>query len=164
MALCHNCGNTQKEYFGNGGQNDFTWDFPYNQITDVKVAFWDSNLEQYVEKTSGWIYLNATTIRFDDPAPAPGQKFIIYRCSSVDPLPAEFFPGTPIKATELNDNFNALKYAIQELPCDLTGSGSGGGSGIDLSKLNSLAPIIIDKDFSNNVATFSINLAVLPSV
>ena len=46
-----------------------------------------------------------------------GQKFIIYRCTDLTPLPAEFYPGTAIKAQDLNDNFFVLKNAIEEARC-----------------------------------------------
>ena len=52
-----------------------------------------------------------------DEAPESGQKFIIYRCTDLEPLPAEFYPGTPIKAKDLNDNFFILKAAIEEAKC-----------------------------------------------
>ena len=49
-----------------------------------------------------------------------GQKFIIYRCTDVDPLPATFTPGTAIKAQDLNDNFTVLKDAIEEARCNVS--------------------------------------------
>jgi hypothetical protein len=62
------------------------------------------------------VFQHDTLIRFND-APAYGQKFIIYRCTDLEPLPAEFYPGTPIKAKDLNDNFFVLKSAIEEVRC-----------------------------------------------
>ena len=57
-------------------------------------------------------------MRFNE-APEDGQKFIIYRCTDLEPLPAEFYPGTPIKAKDLNDNFFVLRNAIEETRCGL---------------------------------------------
>ena len=65
---------------------------------------------------SDWILLNETVVRFNDPV-APEQKFIIYRCTDLEELPAEFYPGTAIKAQDLNDNFFVLRNAIQEVGC-----------------------------------------------
>ena len=55
-------------------------------------------------------------IRFNV-TPEYGQEFIIYRCTDLEPLPAEFYPGTAIKAQDLNDNFFVLKTAIEEARC-----------------------------------------------
>jgi len=161
MSLCTSCDDTREEYVGNGGQNDFTWSFQYNQINDVKVAFWDNTRGEYIEKTSGWFYLNATTIRFDDPAPAVGQKFIIYRCTNLNPLPATFYPGASIKAQDLNANFEALKFAVEESACNEGGGGSGDEVYLTLNSLTSNSPITIEYDTVNNIAKFRINLQTL---
>ena len=47
-----------------------------------------------------------TTCTFDE-APETDQKLIIYRCTDLTPL-SEFYPGTAIKAQDLNDNFFIL--------------------------------------------------------
>ena len=61
---------------------------------------------------------NDTTLRFDE-APENDQKFIIYRCTDLDPLPAEFYPGASIRAQDLNDNFFVLKSAVEETRCSI---------------------------------------------
>lgn len=166
MALCHDCNDTREEKVGTGGQNDFTFAISYNNIEDIKVAFWDDSLNEYVPVTSGWIYLNANTIRFDDPAPALQQKFIIYRCTNLEGNEnfAVFAPGTSIKAGDLNNNFNALKFAVQEAACEGGSGGGGGGSvgdALTLSSLRSNSPITIEQNTFNNTATFRINLLTL---
>ena len=37
--------------------------------------------------------------------------------SDLTPLPAQFNPGTPIKAADLNDNFFVIQSAIEEARC-----------------------------------------------
>lgn len=117
MALCHNCDDTRDEYIGNGVQKEYQITFEYNDREDVAVAFWNEDLLVWepVPNTE-WVFQHDTLIRFND-APAYGQKFIIYRCTDLEPLPAEFYPGTPIKAKDLNDNFFVLKSAIEEVRC-----------------------------------------------
>ena len=116
MALCHNCDDTRIEYIGNGTQGDYTFPFEYNERGDVGAAFWNEDYLVWEPVPDGWVFLNDTTLRFDE-APESGQKFIIYRCTDLEPLPAEFYPGTPIKAKDLNDNFFVLKAAIEEAKC-----------------------------------------------
>jgi hypothetical protein len=117
MALCHNCDDVRIEYIGNGSQTDYTFPFEYNERTDVAVAYWNADYQVWEPVAAGWVFLNDTTLRFD-PAPETDQKFIIYRCTDLTPLPAEFYPGTAIKAQDLNDNFFVLKSAIEEARCE----------------------------------------------
>ena len=116
MALCHNCDDARIEYIGNGNQKDYTFPFEYNENTDVAVAFWNEQSIAWEVKPDGWDFLNDTTIQFNQP-PANLQKFIIYRCTDLDPLPAIFHPGHSIKAQDLNDNFFVLNLAIEEARC-----------------------------------------------
>ena len=117
MALCHNCDDARIEYIGNGNQTDYTFPFEYNEGRDVEVAFWDDTyLVWNTINRPRWSFLNETTIRFTT-APEDDQKFIIYRCTDLTPLPAEFYPGTAIKAQDLNDNFFVLTKAIEEVRC-----------------------------------------------
>ena len=124
MALCHNCDDTRIEYTGEVGQTDYTFPFEYYKTEDVKVANWDDALKVWVDQpktiepsTTVWVFQNETTIRFTT-APV-GQRFIIYRCTDLEPLPSTFYPGTAIKAQDLNDNFFVLKSAIEEAHCSI---------------------------------------------
>ena len=118
MALCHNCDDVRIEYIGNGSQTDYTFPFEYNERTDVAVAYWNADYQVWEPKPTGWVFLNDTTLRFTI-APEIDQKLIIYRCTDLTPLPAEFYPGTAIKAQDLNDNFFVLRNAIEEAKCGL---------------------------------------------
>ena len=59
---------------------------------------------------------DATTIRFNEP-PAANKKFLFYRCTDLIDGFAEFYPGTAIKAQDLNDNFFVLQSGIEEARC-----------------------------------------------
>ena len=122
MALCQNCDEVRNEYTGNGAQTDYKITFEYDPLKQetVEIVFWDEDELEWKEiSDDDWSFLNATTVRFKK-APAMGQKFIIYRCTDVDPLPATFTPGTAIKAQDLNDNFTVLKDAIEEARCNVS--------------------------------------------
>lgn len=120
-----NCDASRKEYLGNGVGRDFLIGFEYYERSDVGVANWNTITLDWdvVPQTNNWLFLNDQTIRFNT-APAYNQKFLIYRQTDVDSLPANFTPGTSIKAAELNSNFDVLKYAVEEVRCDQSGSGS----------------------------------------
>ena len=117
MALCHNCDDVRDVYIGNGVQKEYLITFEYDPLEPetVKVAFWDEDLMVW-EPNTEWVFNHETEIRFND-APAYGQKFIIYRCTDIYDEFAIFYPGTPIKAKELNDNFETLQSAIEETRC-----------------------------------------------
>ena len=118
MALCHNCDTTRIEYTGDGSQTDFTFPFEYNDTGDVSVAFFNEDKMQWVRQNRNkWSFKNDTTIKFDE-APEEDQLLLIYRCTDLEPLPAEFFPGSTIKAKDLNDNFFVIKSAIEEGRCE----------------------------------------------
>ena len=118
MALCHSCDSSRESNTGNGSQLEFEFTFPYNKIEDVKVANFNEDLNRYEPVTEGWSYKDNTIIEFEA-APAFGQVFIIYRCTDITVLPATFYPGTAIKAQDLNDNFFVLQSAIQDTQCEI---------------------------------------------
>jgi len=126
ISINQNCDASRKEYLGNGVGRDFLIDFEYYERSDIGVANWNTVTLNWdaVPSANNWFFLNDQNIRFNT-APAYNQKFIIYRHTDVDSLPAEFTPGTPIKAAELNTNFDVLRYAVEELRCtDQVGTGS----------------------------------------
>ena len=125
MALGQDCNASRVEYLGNGVQKDFTITFEYFERADIGVANWNAvNLAWDLVASTEWFFLNDTEIRFNT-APVNGLRFIIYRNTDIDQLPADFTPGSAIKAKDLNDNFDVLKWAIEEARCsEQVGSGS----------------------------------------
>ena len=114
MALDLDC-NTTIKYTGDGVQTDFLYPFPIIEDTDLNVAFFDEEKNEYYEVTTGWSKPDSTSlVRFVLP-PAAGQKLIIYRLTEVDPV--TFHPGHPVKAGDLNDNFEQLESAIEDNRC-----------------------------------------------
>ena len=115
MALDLDC-NTTIKYTGDGVQTDFLYPFPIIEDTDLNVAFFDEEKNEYNEVT-GWSKPDSTSlVRFTVP-PGAGQEFVIYRLTDIDPMKAIFHPGHPVKAGDLNDNFEQLQKAIEDNRC-----------------------------------------------
>ena len=115
MTLCANNTPSTNEYTGNGAVTEYSITFQYYSQSDIYVAFYDTATEAWVSvSNSNWSFLNPTVIKFNT-APADNQRILIYRCTDIDPLPAEFFPGNSIKAADLNNNFFVMKSAIEEI-------------------------------------------------
>ena len=109
-----NCNAVQIEYDGNGSINDFPFPFEYQIEDEVHVEKWDSVNFRYnrIDKDQ-WSFKNATTVEF---VTAPDYTFRIMRETELDDL-AVFYPGSSIKSDDLNDNFEQLKFAIEEGWC-----------------------------------------------
>ena len=118
MALCSDC-TSKIEYIGDGSTSKFTFDFEYMESSDVYVAKYDDETKEYTNLigSTDWTFDNATTIEI---LPAPDYTFVIYRCTDIDPLKAEFFPGHPVKASDLNDNFTQLQMGLQDAKCSIS--------------------------------------------
>ena len=138
----------QNLYTGNGTTTNYSFTFPYLDTTDIKVSIDGVDTTEYT-------LANATTIRFNT-APAAGAAIRIYRVTGVEELSATFYPGSAIRAQDLNDNFNQTLYVAQEnetynLKADGTGQMSGN---LDLNNnriINVASPIsgldAVNKDY-----------------
>jgi hypothetical protein len=98
---------TQNTYTGDGSTVLFSFTFEYIQESDIKITL-DGT------PTTAYTLANATTVQFNT-APANGVDIRIYRDTDIDTLSATFFPGSAIKAEDLNNNFTQNNYAIQEI-------------------------------------------------
>jgi len=119
MPYSNPCDSAKDEYQGDGTTVLFSVTFEYAEQSDVKVYLWNDN--QY-ELTTDWTWANATQIQFNTaPAvpsnPATINNVRIVRETSIEPLSAQFYPGASIKAKDLNDNFEQLKFAVEENRC-----------------------------------------------
>mgnify|MGYP001387035825 CR=1 FL=1 len=94
-------------YTGNGSTTNYSFTFEYLEQSEVKVTLDGAN-------TTAFTFANATTLSFTT-APANGVDILIYRDTNVDVVKATFFPGSAIKAEDLNENFKQNNYAVQEL-------------------------------------------------
>jgi len=123
MASTDSCGSVKIEYAGNGSQTLFPFTFKYIKEADVYVALY-SEVTHTWEDTTEWSFANATTIEFDAPPPAPAEGSVtsnirIYRTTDIDPMIAQFNPGSAIRARDLNDNFEQLQSSLQETRCQI---------------------------------------------
>ena len=102
---------TQNTYTGDGSTTAFSFTFPYLETTDIKVSL-------DAVDTTAYTLSNATTISFTT-APTSGAAIRIYRNTDTDNLKATFFPGSAIKASDLNNNFTQNLYVTQEADFDV---------------------------------------------
>jgi hypothetical protein len=100
---------TQNTYTGNGSNKLFSITFPYLDTADIDV-FLNGTLQTV---TTQYTFANATTIEFVT-APANGATVLLSRSTNDATLQATFFPGSSIKATDLNDNFDQVLFIAQE--------------------------------------------------
>lgn len=97
---------TQNTYTGNGSTVLFSFTFPYLETTDIKVSVNGST-------TTAYTLANPTTVQFNT-APANGAAIRIYRQTDDAATAATFYPGSSIRAQDLNDNFTQNLYVTQE--------------------------------------------------
>ena len=101
---------TQNNYTGNGSNKLFSITFPYLDTADIDV-FLNGTLQTV---TTQYSFANATTIEFVA-APANGAAVRIDRSTDDSALAATFFPGSSIKAADLNADFDQTLYVVQEI-------------------------------------------------
>jgi hypothetical protein len=97
---------TSNTYTGNGSNKLFSITFPYLETTDVDV-YLNGTLQ------TAYTFANATTIEFTT-APANGATVLLKRTTDDANLQATFFPGSSIKASDLNLDFDQVLYIAQE--------------------------------------------------
>ena len=95
---------------GTGSQTLFPFTFEYLKATDVKVTVGG------VTKTylTDWDFNTPTVVQFNTAPPSGTNNVRIYRDTDDSGLKAQFYPGSAIKAQDLNDNFTQNLYVTQE--------------------------------------------------
>ena len=106
---------TSNTYTGNGSNKLFSITFPYLETTDVDV-YLNGTLQTI---TTQYTFANATTIEFVT-APANGAVVLLDRSTDDATLQATFFPGSSIKAADLNLDFDQVLYIAQETSNEAT--------------------------------------------
>ena len=96
----------ENTYTGNGSTTDYSFTFPYLDTTDIKASLATVN-------TTAYSLLNATTVRFNTP-PGNNVAIRIYRETGFETPKATFYPGSAIRANDLNDNTLQNLYVNQE--------------------------------------------------
>ena len=104
----------ENTYTGNGSTTDYSFTFPYLDTSDIKVSIGGND-------TTAYSLANATTVSFDS-APANDALIRIYRSTSYDSPKANFYPGSAIRANDLNDNALQNLYVTQEANVDILNS------------------------------------------
>ena len=98
---------TSNTFTGDGSTTNYSFTFEYLEQDEVKVTL-DGTA------STAFTFANATTLSFTS-APANGVEIRIYRDTDTDTLKATFFPGSAVKAEDLNDNFTQNNFAVQEI-------------------------------------------------
>ena len=129
------CTDVQTIQAGNGTKTQFSFDFPYIFKSEIHVYFWNATTKEWDEKlttdaTYPWQVTDAnpTIVEFTSTAPPspttpvdPGEPTVdnvrIRRITNIDDIRALFNPGSAIRSDDLNNNFEQLRYAIQEANC-----------------------------------------------
>ena len=137
---------TENKYTGNGSTVLYSFTFPYLDVPDIKVSL-DGVL------TTAYTLANATQIRFNA-APANGVAIRLYRQTNDESLNATFYPGSAIRAQDLNDNFTQNLYVTQESSRDA--GDSVGNANEALAKANTA---ISTANTANSTANTAISTA-----
>ena len=80
----------------------------------------DENQKKWIPKPNSYSFANATTIEFIVAPPVPREDInnvMIARTTPVAFMDTTFYPGSSIRAQDLNDNFDQLRQAVQEGQC-----------------------------------------------
>ena len=115
---------TENLHTGDASKTKFSFTFPYLNQTDVEVYKYVTNAWVKQTITTHYTFDNATTIKFgsapatatsDEQALLGNDKNIkVKRNTSGDSLAATFYPGSAIRAGDLNDNYTQNLYVTQE--------------------------------------------------
>jgi hypothetical protein len=123
------CTDVQTIQAGNGTKTQFSFDFPYIFKSEIHVYFWNATTKEWDEKlTTDGTYpwritdANPTIVEFTSTAPPSTPEtgvdnVRIRRITNLDDIRALFNPGSAIRSDDLNNNFEQLRYAIQEANC-----------------------------------------------
>jgi len=103
---------TENLHNGTGSQDSFSFTFPYINDTDIKVSV-GGTLKTV---TTHYTLHTPTTIKFTSGnlPPSGTSNVRIYRETADTALQATFYPGSAIRAADLNDNFTQNLYVVQE--------------------------------------------------
>jgi microcystin-dependent protein len=125
---------TSDSYTGNGSTVLYSFTFPYLDTADVKVSL-------NGVATTNFTFEAEYQIRFNV-APANAVAIKIYRETPSAQAEAEFYPGSAIRASDLNNNFLQTLYVSQETQ-DVVASSSSAGLQTQITAANNTANIAI---------------------
>ena len=121
--MADECASVSIKYKGDGTQVLYTFPFTYMSYNDIVVFLYDETTKEWESQENKFIFANATTVEFLTPPPAPADpdfnNIWIARKTDLTQMLKEFYPGSAIRAQDLNDDFDQLRLAIQEGRCTL---------------------------------------------
>ena len=131
---------TENLHTGDASKTKFSFTFPYLNQTDVEVYKYVTNAWVKQTITTHYTFDNATTIKFGA-APAAAttaeqtnlgntKNVKIKRNTSGDSLAATFYPGSAIRAGDLNDNYTQNLYVTQEASNAVTDANTDAASAL----------------------------------
>lgn len=145
----------QNEYTGDGSTVLFSFTFPYIETSDIKVSLDGVATTEYT-------LANATTVEFNV-APTSGAAILIRRQTEAGEMKATFFPGSAIRAQDLNDNFEQGLFVSQETAQDSTDSAESAAAAAtsaaaaqaaaDQASIDSAAAVTTATQASNDVSS-----------
>tara|TARA_R100001198_G_scaffold12685_5_gene5458 strand:+ start:82 stop:5187 length:5106 start_codon:yes stop_codon:yes gene_type:complete len=130
------CAEVQIKYQGTGSQSQFAFPFPYQFKSEIIVSVWNNTTKEYDQKlTTDGTYpwritdANPTIVEFtgtvppSPPASGVNEGAIynlkIERLTDITDVRAVFNAGSSIRATDLNTNYEQLRFAILEGRCQV---------------------------------------------
>ena len=116
----------ENNYTGNGSLKTYSFTFPYLDNSDVKVSLGGNDTTNFNLSTTSITFTadsgGATSTQEADGAPKSSVAIRIYRSTSYDSPKATFYPGSAIRANDLNDNSLQNLYVTQEANVDILNS------------------------------------------
>lgn len=120
--MADECASVSIKYKGDGSRVLFPFTFTYMAYSDIVCFLYNETTKTWVNQENKFIFANATTVEFLTAPPAPTEDIEnvwITRSTDLEQMVAIFYPGSSIRAQDLNDDFDQLRLAIQESKCDL---------------------------------------------
>ena len=121
------CAFIRNEYIGDGVTRQYSFTFEYGLQDEVHVSLRDPETKYFIpiDRTE-WTFVNPTTIEFAQ-APAaqttrlgdPITNIRVFRATDISEMIASFYPGSSIRAQDLNANFEQLRLALLESICSV---------------------------------------------
>ena len=121
--MANECESVSIKYKGNGSTVLYTFPFTYMSYDDIVVFLYNEDFGRWDNQATKFIFANATTVEFLTAPPAPTKPDLdniwITRRTDLEQMLATFYPGSSIRAQDLNDDFDQLRLAIQEGRCSI---------------------------------------------
>jgi len=130
------CARPPALYQGDGSTTKYSFAFPYIETSDIAVYLWNETTETFdlctqvsnsaacSGSTTEYYFTNATPVdlTFCVAPPEPPENrpptfsnVIIIRQTDICQMVAYFYPGSPVRAQDLNNNFTQVLLALQDV-------------------------------------------------